>query len=507
MISRKRAVKKRDIETVAVIGSGFSGLVSSLLLARAGIKVTLLERAEQVAPLLRNYNKEGFEVNHGFHYLGGYYPDSALDKCFEDLGIREKLTPVSLNDDGNDMFTGLFDTDLVVPVGIESVKAEFEKNFPLSSVALAEYFKLLDKVIQEFSFFDIEGYFYRATPSLTDISLFQFLKAQNAEEKLINFLDAYSQMLMGLSAHEISVLSHLLGVGAYFYSTQTFEGGGGALIDAVEAEVRKAGVEIIVGCEVVQVHSAARRQFSGLRVRMLNTGEESDLTLDACISTMHPKRLLPLLQEGSAATIYSRRIADYSETRAVALFHLAVDKDASKDLVRNYHRFKPSESGEMEHLITLLPDYTGCTGASSQERIMTTMMTAWLNDSECPERMDGACRCAQFLPESKFGPVETRYLSELSAKMCTRLETAFPQLKGKYRIINAVSPCHFDRLNATWDGSIYGVKCSVNRLGMSTISPVKGLLLAGQSITAPGIFGTLVSAYLACNRITGNSKL
>ena len=506
MSTGKRAIRRKKINSVIVIGSGFSGLVSSLLLARAGIGVTLLERSSQVAPLLRNYDHEGFEVNHGFHYLGGFYPGGALRNCFEQLGIAEKLTPINVNDDGFDVFSGITDTKIIMPVGIERVRPVLERAFPGSGEALQKYFELLEKVFREFSFFSIESFFYKGTPDLTSVSLHDFLKGHHAEEKLIDFLGAYSQMLLGLSAKECSMLSHLLGVGAYFFSAQTFHKGGGALVAALEEQVRRAGVRILTDCEAVHVLCEERRHFTGVRMRSLADGSESVLEADACISTIHPKRLLRLIQDSSAHHLFLQRISEYSDTQAVCVFHLAVDKEAAGKFVNNCHVYKKSINGRPKHHLTLLPDFSGNRNATAHERQMTVLMSPWDNEDhpDCPERLEGSCGAAERLHVGGNPPVTAAYLQRAEDDMAARLEDAFPELKGRYRVIDTVTPCHFDRLNATWDGSIYGVRCSLNRLGMSTVGPMRGLFLAGQSVTAPGIFGVLVSAYLACNRITGN---
>lgn len=505
----KRTIKKKKIKSVAVIGAGFSGLVSSLLLSRSGIHVTLLERSEQVAPLLQNYYYQGFEVNNGFHYIGGYYPGGALYRSFEQLGINDKLKPLSFNDAGFDCFSGITNEEIVVPVGLERVRSVMERAFPESERVLNEYFKLMEEVFQEFSFFNLEEYFFKATPTLTGISLFEFLQERNAEDNLIDFLSIYSLMLLGVCAKEVPLLTHLLGIGAYFHSVHTFRGGGGALVEALEGQVRESGVQILTGSEVVMINCESRRRFSGLRVRSINDCQETTLCPDACISTIHPRRLLQLLPDGPTSNLYSRRISGCCDTRAVCVFHLAIDKNVARKYVSNYHIFSRKDSGNLGHQITLLPDFTSDADSSAAERRVSVMISAWENDmkKECPGRLNSLCYDAQDLPEDKYGQFEPEYFKDYRYDMVTRLEGAFPELKGKYRIINAVSPCHFDRLNATWNGAIYGVKCSLDRFGLSTIGPMNGLFLAGQSVTAPGIFGTLISAYMASNRIMRSNKL
>jgi all-trans-retinol 13,14-reductase len=509
MSAGKRAVRRKKIDTVVVVGAGFSGLVSSLLLARAGIGVTLLERSSHVAPLLRNYDLDGFEINHGFHYLGGYYPGGALHRCFEQLGIADKLLPIDVNDDGFDVFSGITKTEIAMPVGIERVKRVLEMTFPESGEALRKYFELLEKVFREFSFFSIESFFYKGVPDLTSVSLQGFLEEYHAEESLIDFLGAYSQMLLGLSAREVPFLTHLLGVGAYFFSAQTFRQGGGALVDALEEQVRRAGVRILTDSEVVHILCEERRHFTGLRIRSLNGGGETALEADACVSTIHPKRLLRLIHDGPAFHLFERRISDTSDTPAVSVFHLAVARDVAGSFLNNRHIYIRPENGPPRHHLTILPDFTGNRNPSPDERQMTVLMATWDNEANpnCPERLEGRCGHAERLQAGANSPVAASYQRRVTDDMAARLESVFPEMKGKYRVIDTMTPCHFDRVNATWDGSIYGVKCSLDRMGISTIGPMRGLFLAGQSITAPGIFGALVSAYLACNRITGNITL
>lgn len=494
----------KKIKNVAVIGSGFSGLVSSVLLSRAGLDVTLLERNEQVAPLICNFDYDGFQVSHGFHYIGGYYPGGALYRSFEHLGINGRLRPVAVNNAGFDRFLGVMKDDLVVPVGIENVQLTMERAYPRSRPALTEYFRMMKDVFREFSFFSLKEYWFKVGSTLLNISLDEFLRGQNAEPSLIHFLSSYTEMLMGVTAKEVSLLTHLLGIGAYFYSAHTFEGGGGAIARALEDEARASGVRIVTGCDVVKIVCDHPRRLKGLRLRSRRDGRELLLDADACISTIHPKRLLPLLPESPSFDDYARTVSGYEDTRAVGLFHLAVERKIAEEYSSNIHQLARDDSGELKHRITLLPDFGSAADSSASEKRISILVRAWGNESRkaCPQRASGWCLDNAGLSGTGTDPSEPDYFGGLRHSMETQLEKTFPELKGRYRIIGALSPCHLDRLNATWNGSIYGLKCSMKRLGSSTFRPLPELYLAGQSVVAPGIFGTLVSAYLASNRIT-----
>ncbi|MDD8025901.1 MAG: FAD-dependent oxidoreductase, partial [Acidobacteriota bacterium] len=275
---------------VVVIGAGFSGLASAIFMALEGRKVTVVEQADRPAPLLRNCACQGFEVNNGFHYIGGFYPGGALDRIFSHLGLRDLVTPVPLNEDGFDSFLGLLDRTIRVPVGPLRVQTLLNDAFPGNGPVLEAYFAELRTAFRDFDFLKLEEFFLGADHKLVAATLYDFLAARGATPDLIVFLDVYSEMLLGVPAREVPFLTHLLGVGAYFLSAHTFAGGGGALAEALEARAREVGVRIRTGCRAVGIEGGARRRVSAVRVRCPDGTEES-IPAEACVSTIHPKRL------------------------------------------------------------------------------------------------------------------------------------------------------------------------------------------------------------------------
>jgi len=485
-----------------VIGAGFGGLVSALMLARDGLNVTIVERNRKVAPLLRNYSCQGFEVNNGFHYLGGYYPGGALHRIFDHLGLLDRLKPVAMNADGFDHFLGILDDPITVPVGPDRVRAVLAKAFPGNEPALDAYFVELEKAFRDFDFLNLEEFFFRADPKQVGRTLYDFLAERGADSNLILFLNAYSEMLLGVTAREVPFLTHLLGVGAYFLSAHTFEGGGGALAEALEARALESGVRIRTACRAMRIECEARRRFAGLRVRT-EDGEEETLRADICVSTIHPKRFLSLLPDDPPFGLYARRVAGYRDTRAICIFHLAVDRGVAGRFAGNWHLFHRNGAQALQHDVTLLPDMTRDPDPAASEIRMTALVEAWDNDKgeACPGGRDADC--LERNPAGMCGREEQApaYVAGFQNRFTARLEAAFPEFRGAYRIIAVIAPCDLDRLNATWNGSIYGLKCSPDRLGMTLMGPMKELFLAGQSVVAPGIFGTLVSACLVSQRV------
>ena len=56
---------------VIVVGAGPGGLACSMLLAKAGVKVTILEKSDDVGGRTRVFEKDGYKFDNGptfFHY-------------------------------------------------------------------------------------------------------------------------------------------------------------------------------------------------------------------------------------------------------------------------------------------------------------------------------------------------------------------------------------------------------------------------------------------------------
>ncbi len=74
-----------------VIGAGLSGLTASVILARHGYRVALVEKADKTAPLVRGFSRNGVFFDTGFHYTGGLDEHGMLDTFFKYLGVAPVL--------------------------------------------------------------------------------------------------------------------------------------------------------------------------------------------------------------------------------------------------------------------------------------------------------------------------------------------------------------------------------------------------------------------------------
>ena len=72
-----------------VIGSGLGGLLSGVILSRAGWHVTVLEKAEQPGGCLQTFTREGLRFDTGFHSVAGLEEGGPLERIFRPLGLMD----------------------------------------------------------------------------------------------------------------------------------------------------------------------------------------------------------------------------------------------------------------------------------------------------------------------------------------------------------------------------------------------------------------------------------
>ena len=72
-----------------VIGAGLGGLLSGVILSRAGYHVTVLEKGAKPGGCLQTFIRDGLRFNTGFHSVAGLEEGGPLERIFRPLGLTE----------------------------------------------------------------------------------------------------------------------------------------------------------------------------------------------------------------------------------------------------------------------------------------------------------------------------------------------------------------------------------------------------------------------------------
>jgi len=82
----------------------------------------------------------------------------------------------------------------------------------------------------------------------------------------------------------------------------------------------------------------------------------------------------------------------------------------------------------------------------------------------------------------------------------------FPELKGKMTYLDGATSKTIYRYTRSPEGSIYGIKPTVQQMNLSSQTSVRNLYMAGQSVQS-GVMGAIISALMAVGNIVGMDEL
>ncbi len=481
-----------------VVGAGISGMTSALLLAKQGFRVALVESFPLLGPTVRGFNRRGVHFETGIHLIGGLGEGDPLDIYFKHLGIGGKLRKIPFNPNGCDCFRfEKQDREICLPYGYERVRKALQEAFPAEKQAIDQYLQRLQTIFDSSSFlnfnldFNLDSLAHDETESLSD-----YLDSITADPNLKDLLCCHS-LLYGTAPHEAMLSTHALVAGSYFRSSHTIEGGGKALVDAYQKQLKQYGVEIFCSRKAIRITHDADKNFKSL---LLDDGTE--LPGQICIWSAHPASMLRCVEDGAFRPVFKRRINELQETvSALILFGIAetpVQTLKGRSIYlwpeSDYSKVLSGKTGMDENAIFLSAGQTlGRNGEQSVTAIMPYSygkFSKW-KDSNLKNR------------PHDYLSFKAEIISEFTEQVFARC----PEMRGKVKFIDSATPLTLRDYCHSPYGSLYGAAHTVSQYNPLPATKIKGLLLAGQSIIAPGVMGAVVSAYLTCGFIYGHEKI
>lgn len=468
-----------------IIGSGVTGLTSALVLAQRGQKVAIVEKTGFTAPLIRRFKRGNVWCDPGFHYSGGFEQSGSLSVLFRYLRMRDEMRSVPMAEDGYDiLFLG--DREVPIPAGMDRVREALCSQFPKSRKAVNSYIDKVGAVMEATPFinFDIECADFSKI-AYPDESLDGFLTSEGAEDDLKVLLGQYGRYLYGVSAEEVPFYIHALVMGTFYRSPQTLANGGDGIVEAFDRRLNEEGVDIFCGSPAVGVEVDHNRRLTGIR-----TGNGEILECDNCISTIHPKLLADILPGNAVKPAYLSRLRGLEDTGAPFAVYLEVDTVPEKIAYSNMYRL----SSDIETAIGVM----ACDPIIYDNKKRGLCILRESSRDPFPKGLYGEKkRTAQYLEYKKRETEQT----------IKQLLDFYPDISGRFKVVDSASPLTYERYTSIPNGSMYGVKQSVNQIKLNSRTSIGGFYLAGQSILMPGVMSGVVSGFLGVSNIIGLETL
>ncbi|MCM8786429.1 MAG: NAD(P)/FAD-dependent oxidoreductase [Candidatus Omnitrophica bacterium] len=129
---------KKDQYDVIIIGAGIGGLVCGCYLAKAGLKVLIVEKNDKVGGYCTSFERDGYRFDACVHSLGSCREEGNIDKVIKDLGLKIKLlraNPSSI----------VITPDFKMEIKNDKYETieNFKKVFPHQSLEIEKFFKFI----------------------------------------------------------------------------------------------------------------------------------------------------------------------------------------------------------------------------------------------------------------------------------------------------------------------------------------------------------------------------
>jgi len=469
---------------VVVIGSGFGGLSTAILLGRLGFAVTVVEGNAHAGGVIRSYRREGVDCPVGIHYFGSAEPGQLLGDFLDLLEIRPELKLRRMGKNGViDRF--IFEDDVFdLPDTCEKFEAALARRFPEAPDAVAFVMHVCRSAIASLE--TANRAFSPPALPLTKTAA-QLLAEMRLPKRLVDIL-ALQGFLLGVNLSACPASFLLMATASLLMSAWELGCTGADMVGLLLERARDAGVELVVGDPVVSIEVQDQRA-TGIR---LQSG--AALAADLVVAAIHPKTLVGLVPGAALPAGYREGIAKLEETMGTLCMVALLDQrlhpaqehnlyrvvgDPSRSLEGVYGQFRPSGRPGLTRL-TLLVESKYADWAAWHHTRTGKRGPAYVAEKERRAR-EGLAELAK-----SIGPIHDPKIIDVWTPLSMRDWVGAPQ------------------------GSTYGVRHSI-RDGLDYLvlsrPPLRGLFLVGQNAIAAGLLGISMGVLRVAGVIAGRQAM
>ena len=481
-------IDRSDSHNALVIGSGVGGLSTAIILAQMGFQTTVIEKNPLPGGLMRGYTRQGLDCAVGVHYLGSLDDGQVLRRLFDLLGVSEGIPVERMGADGIIDRYIFDDFAFDLPEGLGAYEENLRNTFPDEHRQISAIMEIIRQNSKKMHALDF--LFSRQT----DVAMLEGMKPFGEILTELRCSPGLRAVLgipccwIGVPLDCCPVFYHNMVLATYLFSSWRLKCSSAQMANAFVDRLKSIGGQIIQGNGVKKI-LVNHRVVEGVQ---LTSG--SVLKSPIVIGSVHPKVVLSMLPDGAAKPSYRRLVSKLIDTDGMFCAHVSLAASQHAAIPHNifkihtktdgyildlkYYQLRESERAG-ENLLTILTS-----GDYERWRKWEHTKTGQRGENYVREKKNRAWRLIHE-SEEIFGPLQDAKLVDAYTPLTTR-----------------------DWVNSP-EGSAYGVLRSSDQLLEASIlnrTSVKGLFLAGQSVMAPGIIGTILGSLRTVKLIIGPER-
>ena len=495
-----------------IIGGGLGGLFSGAILAKEGLKVTILEKNATVGGGLQSFTRFGEIFDTGMHVVGGLQEGGNIRRICNYLGIWDKIHLRKIPSECTDRLYFAEDKKYYqIASGKDQFVASLSRYFPRQYDNLVGYVEAMYRVVEEMDLFHLR-------PEMRDIfshskdfgmSAERFIAKYISDERLRQIV-AYLNPLYGGRANMTPAFIHATISVLHLNGLNRFAGGSQLFAEALSDYIKERGGQVIVGDGVQQIHTEGRN-ITGVTSQ---TGKF--FTADYYISDIHPCTLLTLLDDASILPkAYRMRLQEIPNTYSAFILYLKLKPKTfpylshtgyymqSYDMMWNFGNASQtgnsqSPNGKFSWPLGFLymtpPEIEQ--GEFSRKMIITAPMV-WQEVSRWEDTSVG-----------HRGLEYEEWKKACAEKLLSGMEEMYPGFRGYVENMNTASPLTIRDYYGVKEGAMFGYAKDWKNMALSlvpVVTKIPNLLLTGQCNNLHGFCGVPLTAINTCEAILGRN--
>jgi len=489
---------------VIIIGSGLGGLVSSIILAKEGYSVCVLEKNNQFGGNLQTFVRDKTIFDTGIHYIGGLSEGQNLYKYFKYLGIMEDLSLKKMDEDGFDIISFEDDnTEFPHAQGYENFVNHLAEFFPDERTNIQNYCDKIVETCDSFPLYNLqaEG---KYDSEILSVNAKDYIDEITQNKKLRAVLAGSNFLYAGIE-DKSPFYVHALSVNSYIQSSWRCINGGSQITKQLIKQLKANGGEVFKYKEVVKFNTEGNDVVSAVMK------DGSEVFGKIFISNIEPKTTLEMVGEEKFRKSFYSRIQSLEGVISAFSLYVVFKPETFPYINHNYYHFKDSNGVWTAHEYDddSWPKAYMASMNASKENVWADGMT-FITYMKYDEMKAWENTFNTTAEKNDRGESYEEFKNRKAERFLQEIEIKFPGIREKIQSVHTSTPLSYRDYIGGSNGNMYGYVKDSNNPMKTFIAPktkLNNLYLTGQSINMHGVLGVTIGAVVTCSEIVGKEYL
>ena len=476
---------------VIIIGSGLGGLTCGFILQKNGYDVTILEQGHQIGGCLQCFSRQGVKFETGMHFIGSAAEGQTMNRLMNFLCLTDiELSP--LDPKGYDTIA-LAGEIFRFPNGRDAFVEQMSSYFPKEKDNLKHYINLVARIASASTLNsltseerDLAMNTEYQTRSINDV-----LESLFRDEILRNVLVG-NLPLYAAERDKTPFAQHAFIMDFYNQSAFRVVGGSDVIAHSLARSIKEMGGQVLTD------KRACRIRCNETQATGVETADECFFPADYVVSTVHPARLLELLDTKLIRPAFRSRLSNIPNTTGCFTLYVKFKENTMPYMNTNfygYHSSSPWDCDQHDYL------YMHHCHRDKARFAKSGVVLSYM-------KMDEVARWQGTYVGHRGADYEA-FKHEHAEQLIQDVERHHPGFTAAIDTYFTSTPLTYLDYTGTENGSMYGVAKDIH-LGPAGRVPyrtkVPNLFLAGQNVNSHGMMGVLVGTIVTCSELLKQSN-